>query len=339
MSGNKNINNRLAEFFRYIRNELSGRERNSLERGLQKDPFADEALEGFSLTDEKEAAKDILELKTRLKKRVKHSNRSALYQIAAVIAILIAISAVLIVSVRKNPENELAMNTPEKETLEISKSQPIIKSEPQDKDLSDRAGESLKREDRNIDKGPSGKSDKAAPTSRTEQPVVVSESRALQSNNLEVKKLESAPMAAMARKKNAEADVDTQALGMIKSSDSSLSEVVVEGYSTKSVSRDSEDISEYLHPQPEGGKSKFDEYVKKNLHRPEINDGGKKIVVVLSFLVRYSGEIDSIRIIKSPAKAYSDEAIRVVKSGPAWKSAINNGNPVEESVRLRVVFR
>jgi hypothetical protein len=117
---------------------------------------------------------------------------------------------------------------------------------------------------------------------------------------------------------------------------SALSEIIVTGYGVKK--SDAGEEAEHIYPQPVTGKSKFNEYVENNLQRPDNVDAGKKAVVVLSFLVRISGEIDSIRIIRSPGKEFSDEAIRVIKSGPAWKPAEENGNPVEEDVRLRIVF-
>jgi len=61
--------------------------------------------------------------------------------------------------------------------------------------------------------------------------------------------------------------------------------------------------------------------------------------VVLGFLVRRDGSIDSINIVRSPGKLFSDEAIRVLKSGPLWNPAKDKGNTVEEYVRLRLVFR
>ena len=54
---NKNRRMSLSEFFRYIRKELKGRERNSFERELQKDPFTEEALEGLNMLDQEDALK------------------------------------------------------------------------------------------------------------------------------------------------------------------------------------------------------------------------------------------------------------------------------------------
>ena len=44
---NKNKKSLLADFFRYQKDKLSGKERNSFERELQKDNFAREAAEGY----------------------------------------------------------------------------------------------------------------------------------------------------------------------------------------------------------------------------------------------------------------------------------------------------
>jgi protein TonB len=87
------------------------------------------------------------------------------------------------------------------------------------------------------------------------------------------------------------------------------------------------------------GKSDFDKYIRNNLHRPDTTTSGQRVVVVVSFLVQTDGSIDSIRIVKSPGKSFSDEAIRILKSGPKWKPAEDNGRQVEDIVKLRLVFK
>jgi TonB family protein len=63
------------------------------------------------------------------------------------------------------------------------------------------------------------------------------------------------------------------------------------------------------------------------------------VVVVLNFRVDTEGKIDSIRIIRSPNKNFSDEAIRLIKEGPGWKPAEENGKTINDEVRIRIVFR
>jgi TonB family protein len=119
-----------------------------------------------------------------------------------------------------------------------------------------------------------------------------------------------------------------------------LSEVVVTGYGIVHREQGEYDsVSGHTPPSPVNGKAAFNKFIQSNLHRPDSADNGKKMVVVLNFKVRRDGSIDSIVVIRSPGENYSDEAIRVLKSGPEWKPAEENGVKVDDDVRLRIVFR
>jgi TonB family protein len=140
--------------------------------------------------------------------------------------------------------------------------------------------------------------------------------------------------------KDSKAKTDVQNQVNPDSDLSALNEVVVVGYGTKKSESEKEDVfTGYVPPQPLNGKAEFDKYVQTNLHRPDSTTDSHRIVVVISFLVRTDGSVDSIRIIRSPGKRFSDEAIRVIKSGPYWKPAEDNGKPIEDNVRMRIVFK
>ena len=55
----KNDRTSLPGLLKYMANKMSGKERNSFEKELQKDPFANEAAEGFSGIPSYQAEKDI----------------------------------------------------------------------------------------------------------------------------------------------------------------------------------------------------------------------------------------------------------------------------------------
>ena len=84
---------------------------------------------------------------------------------------------------------------------------------------------------------------------------------------------------------------------------------------------------------------KFDKYIRENLQWPDTLYSGQKAIVVLGFPVPTDGSIDSIKIIRSPGKPFSDEAIRLLRSGPSWQPAVDNGQIIEDQVRLRIVFK
>jgi outer membrane biosynthesis protein TonB len=97
--------------------------------------------------------------------------------------------------------------------------------------------------------------------------------------------------------------------------------------------------SEYHSAAPVGGKKIFNEYIKSNIRFPE--DGGAltKGVVVLNFVVGYDGRPAQFSVLKSPGKAFSDEAIRLLLEGPDWQPAEVGGVKIEEGTRIRIVFK
>ena len=70
----------LPDFLRYSRGEMTGKERNAFERELQKDPFAEEAMEGLASISPDEASKDISNLKKRLKTRISKRQKFIIYR-------------------------------------------------------------------------------------------------------------------------------------------------------------------------------------------------------------------------------------------------------------------
>ena len=60
---NKNTSKKSRDFLRYLRDEMTGEEKNSFEKELQKDPFAEEAFEGFESVTPEEIKNDLADLK------------------------------------------------------------------------------------------------------------------------------------------------------------------------------------------------------------------------------------------------------------------------------------
>ncbi len=128
----------------------------------------------------------------------------------------------------------------------------------------------------------------------------------------------------------------------LQPSQMALSEVVVVGYGAKKAGEEQEyeeANSGYSPPAPLNGQRNFDRYVESNLQKPASMAPGQRAVVVLNFIVRTTGIIDSINVIRSPGEEFSDEAIRLIKGGPEWKPAIQDGKVIEDDVRVRIVFK
>ena len=102
MSGKKKHRN-AHEALHYLRDELSGEERYSLEREMETDPFLKEALEGLEQVAPSEAEEDILALHARLKKRLARRRRIALYSAAATVASLLIVGTIFLQIYDFNP--------------------------------------------------------------------------------------------------------------------------------------------------------------------------------------------------------------------------------------------
>jgi hypothetical protein len=86
----------LEDFLRYLDGNLSDRERNRIERNLMRDPFEGEAMEGLSGKATREIREDIDMIDRQIGKRVSVKRSFTWYRVAAIIAILLAISITFI---------------------------------------------------------------------------------------------------------------------------------------------------------------------------------------------------------------------------------------------------
>lgn len=96
--------------------------------------------------------------------------------------------------------------------------------------------------------------------------------------------------------------------------------------------------SAYPGALPVGGKEEFNEYVKSNIRFPENEETLSRAAVVLSFVVGGDGRPADVFVLKSPGKAFSDEAIRLLMEGPDWQPAAA-GSPTGQATRVRILFK
>jgi hypothetical protein len=125
----------------------------------------------------------------------------------------------------------------------------------------------------------------------------------------------------------------------LEPSSMALSEVVVIGYGAAGAeaARDAAGTA-YTPPRPVTGRADFEKYIRENMKRPDTATAGQRVVVVAGFIVRKNGEKDSIRIIRSPAEIFSNEAIRLIREGLPGKRE-QDGRPIDDEVRVRIVFK
>lgn len=90
-----------------------------------------------------------------------------------------------------------------------------------------------------------------------------------------------------------------------------------------------------------GSLNDFSTYVSQNLVYPKnARRKGIQGTVALSFVVDTDGKIQDIKVLSSPNKLLTKEALRVVRKSPKeWSPAIYDGSPCRVRYNLPVIFR
>ena len=406
---NKNKKLNLSGFLRYKKGEMTGEERNSFEKELQRDPFAEEAAEGLDELTSEVLRRDISHLEEKLRKRTSGSTKLILYSVAASIAVLMIISSVFLVLENRSGTSEQLAVTEPGVVLEITESHPVTKPKIEEKTIQVDSRQPVK-EDKTSEIPQMAEAEVSESEKDDISGVRISEvlpDRKVVINKEYVADEIAAPVAARkSDKKELHVATPLKVEGTVTSAEdklpipgatisikgttkgvttdtrgnfsidlpdtgdvtlvasfigmntlefvartdknvpvvmtpdlASLSEVVVVGYGAKKSATEKNESPAYYPPRPIDGRDAFDKYVIENIRRPDPSTAGQRVVVVAGFRVKTDGTIDSIRIIRSPDSSFSEEAIRLIRTGPAWKPAERDGMPVGDDVRVRIVFK
>jgi len=130
--------------------------------------------------------------------------------------------------------------------------------------------------------------------------------------------------------------VQSDSVGQIamKPDQLALSEVVVVGYG---VAKSDEPEPSLTLARPIVGMHQYEQSLSKAVVFPA-GEVKQKQVVVLRLTIDEMGHIANIVVIKSPGKAFEDEAIRVVKASTGWIAAHQGNQNIETNRRVRVLF-
>ena len=340
----RNKKRALSEFKRYVRGEMTKRDENAFQRKLQIDPFADEATEGFSEITPGEADKDMKRLGKRLKNRIRPVRRVVLYRVAASIAVLMLISSAFLIIQRYKTDKQISENIISPVVVERKDSAPPslpMVAEKVNEAVAEPSEAVSMITDESADKSVTAPAETIVATSKdtTEllavaeepdsEPDITTEQAAIQ---------EAAPLMATRMQEMPAANATrSEVKSRPDSSVAPSAELIVAGYGT---AKKAEAVKTgFISAQPVTGSSNFETYISENIRRPQSLPQGERAIAVVSFLVRSTGAIDSLKVVNSPGDEFATEAMRLIREGPAWKPAQENGQPVDDEVQVRLVFR
>jgi hypothetical protein len=339
------------DFMRYRKDNLSNSERNAFERELQKDPFSGEAAEGFSSVSPEQAKSDLTMLGKRLKSRTSKPVRYTIYRIAASMAVLMVISTVYFLVIRTNPTKQEKIADPKtevssaagspaekkhetNEVLSVSQPAPApsgtIAETRSESEIKSRETTSKLAEKEDADKAMIG--DEAQKTLKTVKAgnaavneLTIADAAVIKTDS--VNKFAAEPEISVTAKDQA---ASAGAMEKKARSVKAIPAGMAEGNMPAEYSRGTA-------PQPVNGMESYKRYIEENIRIPAGHTGSDTVIV--SFIVRINGNPERISIVESPGKVYSEEAVRLIKEGPVWSPASENGVIKEKEVILKIVFK
>ncbi|MES1214025.1 MAG: energy transducer TonB [Bacteroidota bacterium] len=90
-----------------------------------------------------------------------------------------------------------------------------------------------------------------------------------------------------------------------------------------------------------GGDSKWRQYLERNCNGQVASDQGAPegtYTTVIQFVVDKEGNISDVRALTNHGYGMEDEAMRVIKKGPKWKPAVQNGRNVKAYRKQPITF-
>ncbi|MDQ2658066.1 MAG: TonB family protein, partial [Bacteroidota bacterium] len=123
----------------------------------------------------------------------------------------------------------------------------------------------------------------------------------------------------------------------LKEDATSLSEVVVTGYSGEGTSDDSEP---FRFAEPDGGRADFKKYLASAVKYP-VQAITNKVEgkVTVRFAVEATGQLTDFDIVKGIGSGCEEELIRAIRQGPSWKPSKRGTQPVRDKVSVRYRFK
>jgi len=90
---------------------------------------------------------------------------------------------------------------------------------------------------------------------------------------------------------------------------------------------------------PAGGYDEFNKWLQQNARYPGEVEPRARQVVVVTFRVSADSTVYDLKAERTAGDLFTREAFRLIREGPKWVPAMRNGQAVEETVRVTVVFK
>ena len=363
------FNYRFNELLAYLKDKLTAKQRHDIELEANRDPFLQEALEGFSQLTPEELENDVALLQSKLpKEKSKIRPLNPYIRIAASIVLFLSLGSVTWYLINNGlKKQELAYQTLEKEKLTNDKAtlaepvkpfetaEPITEEnelisaqeKPTEKNQEVRKKASpkpIKKEtvetiivlDDDLEMDVAEESIDRVPIPTAEKDL--NETIAINTSSNEISKAEpNASLFATEQKPMAATESNTD-LGKVQTPDSQNKKVRIRGVSTfrtrKLITKlDYKNTYDY-NAKPDVAYEAWEKYLE------EAFDGksSSKFFIFLTLIVDESGTIKEVICPMKHDDFSCAELDTLVTSGPKWLNATNNGKPTIDTISLYIDY-
>lgn len=101
------------------------------------------------------------------------------------------------------------------------------------------------------------------------------------------------------------------------------------------------EVFQFVEQMPEfpGGQAALMQYIQSNIHYPTTaKEAGIQGKVIINFIVNKDGKITGAHIVRGIGGGCDEEALRVIRTMPAWRPGKQNGMAVNTAFNLPVTF-
>jgi TonB family protein len=89
-----------------------------------------------------------------------------------------------------------------------------------------------------------------------------------------------------------------------------------------------------------GGSDSWRRHLERNLQYPnKAQENGTMGAVKVQFVVDTEGNISDVKAVNDPGDGLAEEAVRIIKTGPKWEPAVQNGHKVTARTFQTITFR
>ncbi|MFP4555715.1 MAG: TonB family protein [Bacteroidales bacterium] len=329
----------------YVQNELSGHERNAVERHLSICPMCADVLDGLSELDD---PNEIYEVESDINNAIDKSIASkgarpfqfkTMLYAAASVALILAVSSLVYYYISIMPSSPVLSDRliSEEEIIPLDSS--VIERpkeytpelEPDHEAVSENEMEAKEKEielrgrGRRTPKSASVKSTKKMEKPQPSKPMKVAESLSIVDDDI-----------------NIEATFDTDKIGVAEKEQPSDYQLQSGAFIDEEEVIE-EEVFMVVEEMPTFiGSDKykdFKEYISKNIKYPEFAaESGVEGRVFVQFIVEPDGSVSNVEVVRGVDPELDKEAVRVVKNSPKWEPGKQRGIPVRVSFSFPVIF-